>query len=159
MRSPEPPPKPPTPAPLRKRRLPPLVLPPAGRTPLFLTDAERMLLLSCTSVAGLRSPDQTVSPGGLSMSLRFKRAVDEGLDRDGPGDNTAAAAGLQRTPRLAPASFVGSRAVTFVSLLGLEGARAQAVALVDQACAHLSPYGDRADLLKQAARSTIARES
>ncbi len=48
---------------------------------------------------------------------------------------------------------------TFVSLLGLEGARARAVALVDEACAHLSPYGARADLLKQAARFTIARES
>jgi farnesyl diphosphate synthase len=48
---------------------------------------------------------------------------------------------------------------TFVSLLGLEGARARAVALVEEACAHLSPYGSRADLLKQAARFTIARES
>jgi farnesyl diphosphate synthase len=48
---------------------------------------------------------------------------------------------------------------TFVSLLGLEGARARAAALVEEACAHLSPYGLRADLLKQAARFTIARES
>lgn len=48
---------------------------------------------------------------------------------------------------------------TFVSLLGLEAARARAVALVDEACAHLSPYGSRADLLKQAARFTIMRES
>jgi len=48
---------------------------------------------------------------------------------------------------------------TFVSLLGLDGARARAVALVDQACAHLSPYGARADLLKEAARFTITRES
>jgi farnesyl diphosphate synthase len=48
---------------------------------------------------------------------------------------------------------------TFVSLLGLDAARARAVALVDEACAHLSPYGARADLLKQAARFTIARES
>ncbi len=120
VRSPEPPPKPPTPAQLRKRRLPPLVLAPAGSTPLFLTDVERMLLLSCTSVAGLRSPDQAVSPGGLSMSLRFKRALEEGegLDRDGPGNNTSAP-GLVQTPKLAPATFVGSRAVTFVSLLGV----------------------------------------
>ena len=48
---------------------------------------------------------------------------------------------------------------TFVSLLGLDGARARAAALVDQACAHLSPYGGRADLLKDMARFTIARES
>jgi farnesyl diphosphate synthase len=48
---------------------------------------------------------------------------------------------------------------TFVSLLGLEGARARAVALVDEACAHLSPFGPAADLMKAAARFTIARES
>ena len=48
---------------------------------------------------------------------------------------------------------------TFVSLLGLEAARARAVDLVDEACAHLSPYGARADLLKEAARFTIAREN
>ena len=48
---------------------------------------------------------------------------------------------------------------TFVSLLGLDGARARAGALVEEACAALSPYGARADLLKQAARFTIARES
>jgi farnesyl diphosphate synthase len=48
---------------------------------------------------------------------------------------------------------------TFVSLLGLEGARARAAALVDEACAHLSPYGSGANLLKEAARFTIARES
>lgn len=48
---------------------------------------------------------------------------------------------------------------TFVSLLGLEGARARAAALVDEACAHLSPYGSGANLLKEAARFIIARES
>jgi len=48
---------------------------------------------------------------------------------------------------------------TFVSLLGLEGARARAAVLVDEACAHLSPFGPAADLLKAAARFTIARES
>jgi farnesyl diphosphate synthase len=48
---------------------------------------------------------------------------------------------------------------TFLSLLGLEVARARAVALVDEACADLSPYGARADLLKQAAHFTISRES
>jgi farnesyl diphosphate synthase len=48
---------------------------------------------------------------------------------------------------------------TFVSLLGLDGARARAAALVAEACDALSPYGARADLLKQAAQFTIARES
>jgi farnesyl diphosphate synthase len=48
---------------------------------------------------------------------------------------------------------------TFVSLLGLDGARARAKSLVDDACDALSPYGARANLLKDAARFTIARES
>ncbi|MBA3911055.1 MAG: farnesyl-diphosphate synthase [Rhodobacter sp.] len=53
----------------------------------------------------------------------------------------------------------GAGKATFVSLLGLDGARARAAALVDEACAALSPYGSGAELLKQAARFTIARES
>ena len=47
---------------------------------------------------------------------------------------------------------------TFVSLLGLDGARARAQALVDEACAALAPYGGRADVLKEAARFVIARD-
>ena len=48
---------------------------------------------------------------------------------------------------------------TFVSLLGLEGAQAQARALVAEAEGHLSPYGDRAQTLIDAARFVIARDS
>ncbi|RDC74739.1 polyprenyl synthetase family protein [Rhodovulum sp. 12E13] len=46
---------------------------------------------------------------------------------------------------------------TFVSLLGLDGAKARAAGLVEEACDALSPYGDRADVLRQAARFVIAR--
>lgn len=48
---------------------------------------------------------------------------------------------------------------TFVSLLGLEGARARAAELADQACAALSPYGAQADTLREAARFVISRDS
>ncbi len=48
---------------------------------------------------------------------------------------------------------------TFVTLLGLPGAQARAAALVDQAAAALGPYGARADVLVQAARYVIDRES
>jgi farnesyl diphosphate synthase len=47
---------------------------------------------------------------------------------------------------------------TFVSLLGLDGAKDRATALVDDACAALTPYGDKADVLKEAARFVIARD-
>jgi farnesyl diphosphate synthase len=47
---------------------------------------------------------------------------------------------------------------TFVSVLGLDGARARARSLMDEACDALAVYGDKADLLKEAARFTIARD-
>ncbi|MEM1301339.1 MAG: polyprenyl synthetase family protein [Pseudomonadota bacterium] len=48
---------------------------------------------------------------------------------------------------------------TFVSLLGLDAAKARAADLVDQACASLAPYGDAAASLKQAARFVIERQN
>lgn len=83
-----------------------------------------------------------------ALGLAFQIA-DDILDVTGDAAKTGKAVGKD----------VDAGKATFVSMLGLEGARARAVVLVDQACAHLSPYGDRADLLKQAARFTIARES
>ncbi|MEZ5911015.1 MAG: polyprenyl synthetase family protein [Paracoccaceae bacterium] len=46
---------------------------------------------------------------------------------------------------------------TFVSLLGLSGARERARALVGEAEKALEPYGKRAEVLKEAARFVIAR--
>ena len=48
---------------------------------------------------------------------------------------------------------------TFVSLLGLGVAQAQAKALVDEACDALSPYGPQAETLKAAARFVITRKN
>ncbi|MGX1003932.1 farnesyl diphosphate synthase [Roseovarius sp. MBR-38] len=48
---------------------------------------------------------------------------------------------------------------TFVSHLGLDGARARARALVDSACDALSSYGARGDGLRDLARFVISRES
>ena len=47
---------------------------------------------------------------------------------------------------------------TFVSLLGIERARAQAAMLVDQAIAHLSTFGSEADLLRAIARYVVERD-
>jgi farnesyl diphosphate synthase len=46
---------------------------------------------------------------------------------------------------------------TFVSLLGVERARAQARLLADQACAHLDLFAEKADLLRDVARWVIER--
>jgi len=48
---------------------------------------------------------------------------------------------------------------TFVSILGVERARAQAELLVDQAVAHLDLFERRAELLRQVARFVINRSS
>ena len=48
---------------------------------------------------------------------------------------------------------------TFVSLLGVERAREQARMLADQACAHLDPFGDKADLLRATARFVVERRA
>ncbi|WBU60346.1 polyprenyl synthetase family protein [Paracoccus albus] len=48
---------------------------------------------------------------------------------------------------------------TFVSLLGLEGARAREAELIDKAVAALSPYGDAAGNLRDLARFVIDRQS
>lgn len=48
---------------------------------------------------------------------------------------------------------------TFVSLLGLDGAKAEATRLVDTACDALSVYGADAECLRDAARFVISRQS
>ena len=47
---------------------------------------------------------------------------------------------------------------TFLSLLGVERARAQCRMLVDQAIAHLHAFGPEADLLRQVARYVVERD-
>ena len=48
---------------------------------------------------------------------------------------------------------------TFVSILGVERARTQAAILARQAAAHLEPFGEAADLLRQATEFVVARRS
>ena len=51
------------------------------------------------------------------------------------------------------------RKATFVALLGLDGARARAAELVNEACAALAPYGAAADTLCAAAHYVVMREN
>jgi farnesyl diphosphate synthase len=48
---------------------------------------------------------------------------------------------------------------TFVSILGIERARSQAQLLVAQASAHLDVFGEKAELLRQAARFVVERRT
>ncbi len=53
----------------------------------------------------------------------------------------------------------GAGKATFVSHLGLAGAKMRAAALVDEACAALDQYGEAAANLRAAARFVVARDS
>ncbi|MHA6317303.1 polyprenyl synthetase family protein [Altererythrobacter sp. CAU 1778] len=52
----------------------------------------------------------------------------------------------------------GQGKATFVSLMGIDGARQQAHALIDQAIGHLTPYDREADLLRELARFIVERD-
>ena len=83
-----------------------------------------------------------------ALGLAFQIADDI---LDVAGDPDAAGKRLRKDAAAGKATFVG--------LLGLDGARARALTLVDEACAALDPYGPRAGTLRDAARFAISRQS
>lgn len=53
----------------------------------------------------------------------------------------------------------GNAKATFVRLLGLAGAQTEAARITERAIAHLDGFGPRADVLREAARFVLVRES
>ena len=115
-----------------------------------LQDGKTGALICWSAEAGARMAGADVAPMrryACALGLAFQIA-DDILDVEGD----AAKAGK----RLGKDADAGK--ATFVSLLGLAGAKARAAELVSQAEAALEPYGDKADNLRQAARFVITRE-
>ncbi|MWV28112.1 polyprenyl synthetase family protein [Erythrobacter sp. GH3-10] len=81
------------------------------------------------------------------IGLAFQIA-DDLLDEE--GDEEKAGKALRKDAQAGKA--------TFVSLMGAEGARAQAHALSQQAIGHLSGHGEEADLLRALARFVVERD-
>jgi farnesyl diphosphate synthase len=126
-------------------------------TPLTLPQITRLqagktgALFEWSATAGAVLAGADAAPLGryaAAMGLAFQIA-DDILDIT--GDATKAGKRLGKDAEAGKA--------TFVSLLGLEGAKARANALIDEATTALAPYGTQGDNLIAAARFVIARDS
>lgn len=106
-------------------------------------------LISWSCMAGARMVGADTAPlntYGDAIGLAFQIA-DDILDLTGDAATVGKAVGKDQAAGKA----------TFVSHLGLDGAKGRAAELVEEACDALSPYGDDAETLKEAARFVIAR--
>lgn len=114
----------------------------AGKTGALISfSAQSGAIMAGADVSALRDY-------AAALGLAFQIA-DDILDIE--GDATKAGKRLNKDAEAGKA--------TFVSLLGLEGAKARAKSLVAEAEAALEPYGGDATTLIEAARFVIARES
>ncbi|GGG81688.1 farnesyl-diphosphate synthase [Salipiger pallidus] len=108
-------------------------------------------LITWSALAGTRLAQADLAPLTAyadRLGLAFQIA-DDILDVEGDAKTVGKAVGKDK----------GRGKATFVSLLGLDAAKARADQLVTEACDALAPYGSRADTLREAARFVISRRN
>ncbi len=106
-------------------------------------------LISWSALVGPRMAEaerEPLSIYGERLGLAFQIS-DDLLDQTGDAAVVGKAVGKDAAAGKA----------TFVSLLGVDEAKSRAAELVQEACDALSPYGEEADTLKEAAQFVIAR--
>nr|WP_294229263.1 farnesyl diphosphate synthase [uncultured Shimia sp.] len=125
--------------------------------PLTLQEITRLqagktgALIAWSATAGAVMGQADIEPlmrYSLDLGLAFQIA-DDILDVEGDATKVGKAVGKDAEAGKA----------TFVSLLGLDGAKTRARDLVTDACDALSVYGKDADTLREAARFVISRDS
>jgi len=111
-----------------------------------------LIAFSCEAGAILAkaSHEQRIALRGYAHDLGLAfQIVDDLLDVEGSAEETGKPVGADAAAGKA----------TFVSILGIECARAQAELLINQAVAHLDLFEQRAELLRQVARFVIDRRT
>ena len=124
-------------------------LPTVTRLQAMKTGALIAFSVEAGAILGKVSPEARTGLRGYArdMGLAFQ-IVDDILDVE--GDEAAVGKALRKDGE------AGKE--TFLSLLGLDRARAQAQMLVDQSIEHLQHFGPEADLLRDIARFTLERD-
>ncbi|MBD3665005.1 polyprenyl synthetase family protein [Sulfitobacter aestuariivivens] len=108
-------------------------------------------LIAWSAMAGARMAGADVAPlaaYATAIGLAFQIA-DDILDVEGDAATVGKATGKD----------IAAGKATFVSILGLDGAKSRAKALVESACDALSIYQGKADTLRETARFVIARKT
>ncbi|NHF73562.1 polyprenyl synthetase family protein [Paracoccus xiamenensis] len=128
-----------------------------SETPLDIAGITRMQVAKTGALIAFAAVSGALIAGAETEALRIYAAKlglafqihDDVLDVTGDQEMTGKRVGKD----------AGAGKATFVSLLGLDGARAREAELIERANAALSPYGEKAENLRALARFVIDRQS